>query len=49
MKKVYQTSYKTYDSSDTYHVKEKRVLEFHGNEKKLGFQKKQLKNGMMDK
>lgn len=40
MKKVYQTSYKTYDSSDTYHVKEKRVLEFHGNEKKLGFQKK---------
>lgn len=38
-KKVYQTSYKTYDSSDTYHVKEKRVLEFHGNEKKISVSK----------
>ncbi|MDO4872664.1 MAG: hypothetical protein Q3964_01065 [Carnobacterium sp.] len=34
-KKIFQTSYKTYDSSDTYHVKEKRVLEFHGNEEKI--------------
>lgn len=39
-KKVFQTSYKTYDSSDTYHVKEKRVLEFHGNEKKIRISEK---------